>query len=312
MVDLAGKDIDETQEGQEPISPEPDKGSDQDQDLEFFVEGEDDTPASETVPLAAHIEFKKRLRGQNKELGQENEELARQLKAKEQELALYRLKEKQDKIKTDLKPPSRADFKDDFGEVDESAYYDALDAYNRDFLRHVNSAVENAEKSYEQKVLEAQEQKAASSREQQLDKAIDSHFKEAESLGIANYDQAASEVAKSMPQGAYEALVEKGLIDAKTTYYLYRNPRKTEELLNLANTYGEASAIAKLTELKLKLKPRNHTFPPEPDSPMRGAKGAGSINFQEKLDELRQSSDYSPEKAIKLKRQAEEAGIKVR
>lgn len=307
-VDLSGAAL---IEGEKALDDAPnDAGS----DVEIVIEG-DEEPESETVPLAAHIALKKKLRGekgQAKTLEQSNSEMQSQLKALQQENELYKLNLKQGEKAQSFTAPSRKQFTDEYGDFDADAYDSALVDYSRQVDAKIQEAKAHGTKALDDKFKAIESETANAAKDKKLDEILVSHAEQAESLGVKNYEESLSSVASQLPKGAYEALMMQGIVDAKTTVYLHKNPAKLQEVLTLASTVGEFAAISKLTEIKLKAKKRTAPAIAEPDAPTKGVKTAGSSDYQQLLDNLRSGGEYDVDKAIEIKRQAREAGVEVR
>jgi len=230
MGDTAEKKPEELNDNPESLQSD---GSTEEKEVDFIIDGEEEeTPTSESVPLAKHIDLKKKLRGhkqQAKTAEEENKALAEKLAATEQENQLLKLSQQQKKDALEF--PDRKNFADEFGDLDDEAYDMAVKDYHAKVQSKIDEASQAGKKTFEEYQageIKTREQQAY---EDRLEKVLIDTVEKADSLGVKNFDQHVTELSGKLPDGAVEGLLADGLLDVPTIVFLNKNDSKLQAIL---------------------------------------------------------------------------------
>lgn len=269
-------------------------------ETEYVIEGDEDTSASETVPLPTFLEAKRKLKDKLNGVKAENDDVSS---------ANAKLKRENDLLKLQLEQGQQqgAAFpKLEEYDFDETAYQAAVVEYTANQARGiVREELSTHDKTTQQ-----------SQRVQEFDSVIDQtlekHWTEANELGIKNYDEAIGVFTQAVGEDSVQHLLT--VMDAKSVNYLVKHPAQLDAYVKgLKN--NPVVGIAKFAELKHGLKPKSvQQSTTEPDTPLEGG-AAGGNSFQVRLDKARKllrddgSRDMDAIKAVK--REAQEAGVAV-
>jgi len=262
----------------------------------FVIAGEDGTPTSDAVPLKKYMKLKAKLRDTQENTGDVNAQLAQA--QRERDLLKLQLEQGQ---KTELTLPTLEAY-----EYDEAAYASAMS----DFYKEQARGVVKEELGHFQQ--ETQQHGVTQQFESNLDKTLERHDKEADDLGITDYAECLASLTRAVGVQTVPHLLNK--LDAKTVYFLHKNELQMEKYA-AALRKNPVDGLFELAELKSRLRPAESNSIPGPDAPLEGG-AAGGNSYQVRLDYARKKTDPETGKRnmteiIKIKREAEKAGVKV-
>lgn len=265
---------------------EPEVNTEESEGFEVVI-GDDETPASNSVPLSTHVKQKQKWKQRAREAEQE----AREAQALKQENELLRMQLEQQSPKQRTIP--------NLDEIDDPA--ERAEALRKYIAEETSAQVE-------QRVSKLQPKDEP---EPQLadEKALDAHYERARKLKVDDFDAAEDEVIAALGKDAARQIIEHYDNSEAIMWALGKNPSKLREFQDKLHS-NPVRMLKELTEFAstLRLKPKGKA--PEPDSVESGVSGGG--NMQAQLDALRKrvSEGKAPmSDVLKFKKEAKAAGV---
>ena len=306
------KEVDESE------SDDDDTEAEDSEAVEEWLKSEED---ERTLPLDKHIEVRTKLKTK---LSEKDEEL----QTLKQEIESLKYGFSKQPVNAELKRPSRADFADEYDEVDQDAYDQAVDDWNLKRFEQSQSVNQN-------KALQEQQQEQ---QQQALEESVNKHYESATKLvkdglvkaeAYQEADQAIvgrlnNELAGDGSRGHGRLMADHlanivrqvaGDSSAKLWFKLGRNPNQLEKLVTafrdpLTHAQGYAEIAKMSAEVKAPNKKRSLARPPAKQ--ISGDKNASpsESSLKRKIKKARESGDL--QSVISLKRQAKKQGVNVK
>ena len=285
-------------------TPAPEQVDTEDQkgagEIEFELDGDggSGTPTDQTVPLATHIKLKQKAKERN-EQNEQNTAAMRQ----EIELLRAQVKQQQQPVKEPEPTLEGCGY-------DEGLYAQKMREYHsQQNQTAVRQQIQEHFQEHTQTQTQQQQQQQA---EAAFDSKLDSFATEATELNIPEIDAAYGEVANVFGQNLMKSLVSQGGFNAKSIYYLSKNPDRARAIEQKLKT-DPFNAIAELGELK-KLKVKQSDSPPDPAPSINGGQ-AGANSFENQysrlLEQASKTGVLDHTAMAKLKKEAAAAGVKL-
>lgn len=266
--------------------------------VEFVVEGEESsqTPGNDTVPVAVHIDLKKKLRQEK----QQNQESSQTLENVQQENELLRAQLKLQNGQTE--EPQMPTLESCDG--DEERYNTEMAAYQD---HQINKRVDA-------RMTEHSNTQATTAQQEQFDERLDSglqkHQEQAAEFKIPDYGDALSAFSAAFGSKAAEQMIADESINAPTVYHLWKNPQKMQNLANMVRVSPLKAAIS-IGELKASIVPKNKSGEPPPPADKLDGGNMGANSFQQRVDAMRKQGGDNVQDILAIKREAQEAGVTV-
>ena len=265
-------------------------------EVEIVVEGEDQPASKAHVPIGVQKRFSK-LTGKVSAANAEADQARRRSEMLEEENKLLRLQSQQGKPAT---RPKEDDFDTD------AEYQSAIDEYDGVRIERI------AEEKASQIIQASQTQAATANQDHKLQSKIEAHYGRANALKIKNFEELedkaidilGNDFAKTIMAGTEKSHLIMG--------HLGVNTGRAQELAELLKV-DPIAAFAQAVELGsgLSVRPKNATAP-DPETKLDP--GSPASDWQKRVDMARDQASKTGDmsKLIALKRDAKDAGAKIR